>query len=81
MSVSDRSETPLIVCAMTTTSHAGGGFREYHVAARDGSPILTVANLFDLLARPRPARRSCAMAITRANDFVGEVHDRMPDGQ
>jgi putative SOS response-associated peptidase YedK len=46
---------------------------------RDGAPI-TIAGLWDEW-RDRQAEetiRSCAMIITDANEFVGELDDRMP---
>ena len=52
----------------------------YYFTARDGSPILTTAGLWDDMERPRERRdvRSCTMVITEPNKFVAEVHDRMP---
>src|SRR5262249_4657790 len=44
------------------------------------SPILTIAGLWDEWKNPETNEllKSCAMIITQANKFVGEVHDRMP---
>jgi putative SOS response-associated peptidase YedK len=56
------------------------GKQPYYFTARDGSPILTIAGLWDRW-RDRATGHTlqpCAMIITNANDFVGEVHDRMP---
>jgi putative SOS response-associated peptidase YedK len=48
--------------------------------ARDGSPVMTVAALWDQWKdRANPEQlRSCTMIITEPNDFVAETHDRMP---
>ena len=56
-----------------------GGKQPYHFTRRDEAPI-TIAGLWDEW-RDRQAEetiRSCAMIITDANEFVGELHDRMP---
>jgi putative SOS response-associated peptidase YedK len=56
-----------------------GGRQPYYFTRRDGAPI-TIAGLWDEW-RDRQAGetvRSCAMIITEANQFVGELHDRMP---
>jgi putative SOS response-associated peptidase YedK len=55
------------------------GKQPYYFTRRDGAPI-TIAGLWDEW-RDRQAGetiRSCAMIITEANEFVGELHDRMP---
>jgi putative SOS response-associated peptidase YedK len=55
------------------------GKQPYYFTRRDGAPI-TIAGLWDEW-RGRQAGetiRSCAMIITDANQFVGELHDRMP---
>jgi putative SOS response-associated peptidase YedK len=57
------------------------GKQPYYFTARDGSPVLTVATLWDEWrdrANPDKPLRSCTMIITQPNDFVAEVHDRMP---
>ena len=57
------------------------GKQPHYFTARDGSPVLTVAALWDHWTdrtNPEHSFRSCTMIITEANDFVGEVHDRMP---
>jgi len=48
--------------------------------ARDGSPALTVAGLWDEWKNPETGQplKSCTMIITKPNDFVAEVHHRMP---
>ena len=57
-----------------------GGKQPHYFTARDGSPVLTVAGSWDewIDIETRQPMKSCAMIITQANDFVGEVHDRMP---
>ena len=58
---------------------APDGKQPYYFTRRDGASI-TIAGLWDEW-RDRQAGetiRSCAMIITDANDFVGELHDRMP---
>jgi putative SOS response-associated peptidase YedK len=58
---------------------APDGKQPYYFTRRDGAPI-TIAGLWDEW-RDRQANetiRSCAMIMTDANEFVGELHDRMP---
>jgi putative SOS response-associated peptidase YedK len=52
----------------------------YYFTARDGSPILTTAGLWDEWKDRQSGEtiRSCTMIITEPNQFVAEVHDRMP---
>jgi putative SOS response-associated peptidase YedK len=47
---------------------------------RDGSPALTVAGLWDEWSDKTSGEtlKSCTMIITEPNEFVAEVHDRMP---
>jgi putative SOS response-associated peptidase YedK len=56
------------------------GKQPHYFTARDGSPILTMAGLWDewIDVESKTPLRSCCMIITEANAFVGEVHDRMP---
>jgi putative SOS response-associated peptidase YedK len=56
------------------------GKQPWYFTARDGSPLLTVAGLWDEWKNRETGERikSCAMIITEPNDFVAEVHDRMP---
>jgi putative SOS response-associated peptidase YedK len=57
------------------------GKQPHYFTARDGSPVLTVAALWDQwkdYANPDQPIRSCTMIIAEPNDFVAEVHDRMP---
>jgi putative SOS response-associated peptidase YedK len=57
------------------------GKQPHYFTARDGSPVLTIAALWDEWtdrANSAQPLRSCTMIITTANDFVAEVHDRMP---
>ena len=57
-----------------------GGEQPWYFAARDGSPALTVAGLWDEWKDRETGLllKSCTMIITVPNDFVAEVHDRMP---
>jgi len=57
-----------------------GGKQPWYFTARDGSPALTVAGLWDEWKNPDTGKplKSCAMIICEPNDFVAEVHDRMP---
>jgi putative SOS response-associated peptidase YedK len=59
---------------------APGGKQPHYFTARDGSPILTVAGLWDEWKNRETGERikSCAMIICAPNAFVAEVHDRMP---
>ena len=52
----------------------------YYFTAADGSPILSIAGLWDEWTDPESgkAMKSCAMLITEPNNFVGKIHDRMP---
>jgi putative SOS response-associated peptidase YedK len=52
----------------------------WYFTARDGSPLLTVAGLWDQWKNKETDERikSCTMTISDPNDFVGEVHDRTP---
>ena len=57
-----------------------GGKQPWYFTARDYSPGLTTAGLWDEW-RDRTSGetlKSCTMIITEPNDFVAEVHDRMP---
>jgi putative SOS response-associated peptidase YedK len=57
-----------------------GGKQPHYFTARDGSPILTAAGLWDQWKNRETDERikSCTMIITEPNEFVAEVHDRMP---
>ena len=57
-----------------------GGKQPHYFTARDRSPVLTIAGLWDEwidVETRKPLQSSC-MIITDANDFVAQVHDRMP---
>jgi putative SOS response-associated peptidase YedK len=56
------------------------GKQPHYFTARDGSPALTIAGLWDEWKNRETGERikSCVMIITEPNDFVAEVHDRMP---
>jgi putative SOS response-associated peptidase YedK len=57
-----------------------GGKQPWYFTARDGSPALTVAGLWDEWRDKANGEtlKSCTMIITEPNKFVAEVHDRMP---
>jgi putative SOS response-associated peptidase YedK len=57
-----------------------GGKQPWYFTARDGSPALTIAGLWDEWTNPESGKplKSCTMIITEPNEFVAEVHDRMP---
>jgi putative SOS response-associated peptidase YedK len=56
------------------------GKQPWYFTARDGSPALTVAGLWDEWTDKETGKplKSCTMIITEPNEFVAEVHDRMP---
>jgi putative SOS response-associated peptidase YedK len=56
------------------------GKQPWYFTARDGSPALTIAGLWDEWNNPETGKplKSCTMIITEPNEFVAEVHDRMP---
>lgn len=55
------------------------GKQPWYFTARDGSPSLAVAGLWDEWKNRETGERlkSCTMIITEPNAFVAEVHDRM----
>ena len=57
-----------------------GGKQPWYFTARDGSPALTIAGIWDQWKDRETGEplKSCAMIITEPNVIVGEVHDRMP---
>ena len=57
-----------------------GGKQPWYFTARDGSPILTAAGLWDEWKNRETGERlmSCTMIITEPNGFAAQVHDRMP---
>jgi putative SOS response-associated peptidase YedK len=57
-----------------------GGKQPWYFTARDGSPALTIAGLWDEWqdVEADKSLKSCTMIITEPNKFVAEVHDRMP---
>jgi len=57
-----------------------GGKQPWYFTARDGSPALTIAGLWDEWRNKENGEtlKSCTMIITEPNKFVAEVHDRMP---
>jgi putative SOS response-associated peptidase YedK len=56
------------------------GKQPHYFTARDGSPVLTIAGLWDQWKNRETGERikSCAMIITEPNEFAAEAHDRMP---
>jgi len=56
------------------------GKQPHYFTARDGSPVLTMAGLWDEWKNVETKERlmSCTMLITEPNRFVAEVPDRMP---
>jgi putative SOS response-associated peptidase YedK len=56
------------------------GKQPYYFTARDGSPALTIAGLWDEWRDKASGEvlTSCTMIITEPNRFVADVHDRMP---
>jgi len=57
-----------------------GGKQPWYFTARDGSPALTIAGLWDEWQDKESGKplKSCTMIITEPNKFVAKVHDRMP---
>lgn len=57
-----------------------GGKQPWYFTARDGSPALTAAGLWDRWRDKASGETmtSCTMIITKSSTFVAEVHDRMP---
>jgi putative SOS response-associated peptidase YedK len=57
-----------------------GGKQPNYFTARDGSPVLTIAGLWDEWKNRETGERikSCTMIICQPNEFVAEAHDRMP---
>jgi putative SOS response-associated peptidase YedK len=57
-----------------------GGKQPWYITARDSSPAPTIAGLWDEWRDKASGEtlKSCTMIITEPNEFVAEVHDRMP---
>jgi putative SOS response-associated peptidase YedK len=57
-----------------------GGKQPWYFTARDGSPALTAAGLWDEWKDRETGERlkSCTMIITEPNGFAAQIHDRMP---
>jgi putative SOS response-associated peptidase YedK len=55
------------------------GKQPYYFTRRDGQ-VITIAGVQDGWTEPRTGERlrSCSMVITEANEFVADIHDRMP---
>jgi putative SOS response-associated peptidase YedK len=56
------------------------GKQPWYFTARDGSPVVTAAGLWDEWKDRATGERlkSCTMIITEPNEFAAEIHDRMP---
>jgi putative SOS response-associated peptidase YedK len=56
------------------------GKQPWYFTARDGSPLLTAAGLWDEWKNRETGERleSCTMIVTEPSDFAAEIHDRMP---
>jgi putative SOS response-associated peptidase YedK len=56
------------------------GKQPWYFTARDGSPAVTIAGLWDEWKDKASGEtlKSCTMIITEPNKFVTEVHDRTP---
>ena len=52
----------------------------WYFTRKDSSPIISVAGIWDEWTDKHSGEtlKSCAMIITEPNNFVAEVHDRMP---
>jgi putative SOS response-associated peptidase YedK len=57
-----------------------GGKQPWYFTARDGSPALTAAGLWDEWKNRETGERlkSCTMIITEPNEMAAQIHDRMP---
>ena len=57
-----------------------GGKQPWYFTARDGSPILTAAGLWDEWKDRETGERlkSCTMIITEPSDMAAQIRDRMP---
>ena len=56
------------------------GKQPYYFTARDGSQMLAMAGIWDKWRDIETGKPlfSCSLIITNANDFVRDIHDRMP---
>src|ERR1044071_6971050 len=56
------------------------GKQPWYFTARDGSPILSIAGLWEVWTDKENGKplKSCTMIITEPNKLVAVVHDRMP---
>ena len=57
-----------------------GGKQPWYFTARDGSPLLTAAGLWDEWKNRETGERlkSCTMIVAEPSGFTAEIHDRMP---
>ena len=60
--------------------NTGSGKQPWYFTARDGSPLLTAAGLWDEWKNRETGERlkSCTMIVAEPNNFAAEIHDRMP---
>jgi putative SOS response-associated peptidase YedK len=60
--------------------NTAGGKQPWYFTAADGSPLLTVAGLWDEWKNRETGERlkSCTMIVGEPNEFATDIHDRMP---
>jgi putative SOS response-associated peptidase YedK len=60
--------------------NTASGKQPWYFTARDGSPLLTAAGLWDEWKNHETGERlkSCAMIVGQPNEFAADIHDRMP---
>ena len=60
--------------------HTPEGEQPWYFTVRDGTPVLTIAGLWDECKNRETGERlkSSAIMVTEPNEFVAEVHVRMP---
>ena len=75
----DASGLAVVANGLCEWHDAPGGKQPYYFTRADGDAV-TIAGLWDEWKDKATgeAVKSCTMIITAANDFTGEVHDRMP---
>jgi putative SOS response-associated peptidase YedK len=75
-----RDRCPIPVSGYYEWQTTPGGKQPWYFTAADGSPPLTAAGLWDEWKDRGTGEvlKSCTMIITEPNEFVAEVHDRMP---
>ena len=60
--------------------NTASGKQPWYFTARDGSPLLTAAGLWDEWKDRETGQRlkTCTMIVGEPNEFAAEIHDRMP---